>query len=128
MGMQEVLQKKVEARNHWGEAKRNAKKQSPNLQGVELIKGSYEEHSYFKNCLIYCDPPYKGTTSYKAGVFDHDKFWDWCRRMAQKNCIFVSEYSAPEDFNCVWEGKIKTNFASQRKKSTHEAVEKLFTI
>ena len=104
----------------------NAQKQSPNLQGVKLINGSYDEYSDFENCLIYCDPPYEGTTSYKTGSFDHDKFWQWCRDMSKKNVVFVSEYKAPDDFICVWEGEVKTNFASQRDGATHKAVEKLF--
>ena len=108
------------------EGLRNAKKQSPNLQGVKFINGSYDEYSDFENCLIYCDPPYEGTTSYKTGAFDHPKFWDWCRKMSEKNLVFVSEYKAPDDFICVWEGEVKTNFASQRDGATHKAVEKLF--
>ena len=43
------------------------------------------------------------------------------------NVVYISEYSAPEDFICVWSGEIKTNFASQRKEATHTAVERLFT-
>ena len=109
-----------------GYGKRNAKKQSPNLKGVKFINGSYDEYSDFENCLIYCDPPYEGTTSYKTGAFDHPKFWDWCRKMSEKNLVFVSEYRAPDDFICVWEGEVKTNFASQRDEATHKAVEKLF--
>jgi len=113
-------------RNYWHETIRNAQKQSPKLQGVQLIHGSYDEYSDFENCLIYCDPPYEGTTSYKTGAFDHTKFWDWCRKMSEKNLVFVSEYKAPDDFICVWEGEVKTNFASQRDEATHKAVEKLF--
>ena len=109
-----------------GYGKRNAQKQSPNLQGVKLINGSYEEHSDFKNSLIYCDPPYEGTSSYKTGTFDHPKFWNWCRKMSLNNVVFISEYKAPDDFTCVWQGELKTNFASQRKEATHKAVEKLF--
>ena len=75
-----------------------------------------------------CDPPYQGTTGYKTGAFDHDKFFEWCREQAKKNIVFVSEYNAPEDFECVWQGEIKTNFASNRKAATHKAVEKLFKV
>jgi hypothetical protein len=75
-----------------------------------------------------CDPPYKGTTSYKTGTFDHDKFWEWCRDMSKNNVVFISEYEAPDDFICVWQGEVKTNFASQRNEATHNAVEKLFTL
>jgi len=112
--------------NYTSAGKRNAQKQSPNLQGVKFINGSYEEYSGFENCLIYCDPPYEGTTSYKTGAFDHSKFWQWCRDMGKNNTVFISEYKAPDDFICVWEGEIKTNFASQRDGATHKAVEKLF--
>lgn len=113
-------------RNHWDEAKRNAQKQNPKLQGVKFINGSYDEYSDFENCLIYCDPPYEGTTSYKTGAFDNPKFWNWCRKMSENNLVFASEYKAPDDFICVWEGEVKTNFASQRDGATHKAVEKLF--
>lgn len=114
-------------RNYAQEAKRNALKQSPKIQGVDFICDSYENLS-FSNCLIYCDPPYAGTSGYKIGAFDHDKFFDWCRQQAKNNIVFVSEYNAPDDFECVWQGEIKTNFASQRKTATHNAVEKLFKV
>ena len=44
------------------------------------------------------------------------------------NVVFVSEYNAPEDFELVWQGEIKTNFSSTRKSATHNAVEKLFKV
>lgn len=109
------------------QARINALKQTPKIQNVKFICESYENLD-FKNCLIYCDPPYQGTTGYKTGSFDHDKFFDWCRKQAKKNIVFVSEYSAPDDFIEVWQGEIKTNFASTRKKATHNAVEKLFIV
>lgn len=110
------------------EGKRDAIKQSPLIQGVELICDSYENYSGLENCLIYADPPYQNTTSYKTAKFDPQKFFNWCRLMAKKNSVFVSEYSAPDDFLCVWSGEIKTNFASQRNGATHTAVEKLFKV
>lgn len=110
-----------------GYGKRNAIKQSPNIQNVQFICDSYENLS-FENCLIYCDPPDANTSGYKTGAFDHDKFFDWCREQAKSNIVFVSEYNAPDDFECVWQGEVKTNFASTRKKATHNAVEKLFIV
>ena len=105
----------------------NALKQSPKIQSVQFICDSYENLS-FENCLIYCDPPYQGTSGYKTGAFNHDKFFDWCREQAKKNIVFVSEYNAPDDFIDVWRGEIKTNFASNRKTATHNAIEKLFRV
>lgn len=109
--------------------KRNAIKQQPLLQGVGLLWLDYKELIVY-DALIYCDPPYKGTTNYKnKGLFDHEHFFDWCRRMKEKgNSVFVSEYNAPEDFEEVWQGSVKTNFSSTRKEATHQAVEKLFKV
>lgn len=104
-----------------------ALKQSPKIQNVDFICDSYENLD-FESCLVYCDPPYQGTAGYKTGAFDHDKFFEWCREQAKKNVVFVSEYNAPDDFECVWQGEIKTNFASNRKSATHKAVEKLFKV
>lgn len=114
-------------RNYWAETKRNALKQSPKIQNVQFICDSYENLD-FTNALIYCDPPYQGTSGYKTGAFNHNHFFEWCREQAKKNIVFVSEYNAPDDFECVWQGEIKTNFASQRKAATHNAVEKLFKV
>lgn len=110
-----------------GRGKRNAQKQSPLIQGVDFIHADYRELS-FKDSLIYCDPPYQNTSGYKTGGFNHDEFFEWCREQAKNNIVFVSEYNAPDDFNLVWQGEIKTNFASNIKKATHNAVEKLFIV
>lgn len=110
--------------NYTATGKRNAIKQSPKLQGVQLEVGDFRDY-VFVDSLIYCDPPYEGTTGYK-GTFDHPAFWEWCRKMSVDNLMFISEYNAPDDFVCIWEGGVKTNFASQRQGATHNAVEKLF--
>ena len=113
--------------NYCMEGRRNTLKQSQALQTVELIGSSYEDLD-FNNCLIYCDPPYANTSGYKTGAFDHDKFFNWCRKQARDNIVFVSEYNAPDDFLEVWRGEIKTNFSSSRKTATHNAIEKLFRV
>lgn len=117
-----------EGRNYAEKGKNLAIKQSPKIQSVEFICASYND-VIVENSLIYCDPPYQGTTGYKTGAFNHEEFFDWCRQMKSKgNSIFVSEYNAPDDFELVWQGEIKTNFSSQRKEATHKAVEKLFKV
>ena len=118
---------RVGERNFWDETKRNIQKQSCNIQGVKLISKSYKDIQNIKNAVVYCDPPYEGTTGYKTGAFNHVEFWQWCRETAKDNLVFISEYKAPDDFECIWEGVQSTNFASQRTKATHKATEKLFT-
>lgn len=87
----------------------------------------YLELEIPSNSIIYCDPPYKGTTSYKTEKFNHVKFWQWCRdKVKNGHIVFISEYNAPSDFKCVWQGEVKTNFSYQREKASHNAIEKLF--
>ena len=128
-GLARGVNGKGQSRNHALESKNNALGQSPQLQGVRLINCGYSELIFTPahKCLVYCDPPYVGTTSYKTESFDHSAFWQWCRdRSKEGHIVFVSEYSAPEDFYPLWQGEIGTNFASGRKEATHKAVEKLF--
>lgn len=94
------------------------------LTGVELSCCDYQDLEIPPSSLIYCDPPYNGTTTYADGI-DHDKFWEWCRaRSSEGNIVFVSEYKAPDDFMCVWvrehEMRVMPRDNSQRR------VEKLF--
>lgn len=74
------------------------------VHDVEFHAGSYEMWDDAKDCLIYCDPPYKGTATncYHINDFDHDNFWKWCTKMSQKNRVLVSEMSAPEDWKPIW--------------------------
>jgi len=60
------------------------------------------------NNVIYCDPPYANTTKYSSGKFDHAVFWQWIREQSIKCPVIVSEYTAPEDFDCILEIPTKT--------------------
>ena len=106
------------------QSKNNIMKQLPNLQGVNFIHSNYDELEIPSNSIIYCDPPYEGTTKYKD-TFDHIKFWNWCREKSKEgHLIFISEYNAPEDFECVWEGEIINSLNNQA--NIKKATEKLF--
>jgi len=113
-------------RDYVAEAYRNAVKQSPKLNGVLLYHSSYDELYIPVNSIIYCDPPYAGTTKYKD-TFDHDSFWQWCRDKSQEgHKVFVSEYNAPDDFECVWEKE--TTSSLTKDTGSKKAIERLFTI
>lgn len=112
-----------EPRNYTAEAKRNVLKQSKKLAGINFVCNEYDKVTYPKESIIYCDPPYESTTKYKDN-FNHKKFWQWCRDMTLKgHNVFVSEYNAPEDFECIWEKEV-TNSINTKK--THRPIEKLF--
>lgn len=99
-------------------------KQAKNFNGIDFRCGSYIEMDIPQNSLIYCDPPYEGTTAYKEAL-QYKDFWQWCRDKAKEGCIvFVSEYKAPTDFICVKEIVHKTTLD---KNSQYKRIEKLFT-
>ena len=82
-------------------SQRSLLKQLPLIQDVEFHSGSYTQFKP-ENMLIYCDPPYQGTTSYGAvGEFNHEEFWDTMRKWSENNTVVISEYNAPDDFECV---------------------------
>jgi len=112
-------------RDYVAESYRNAKEQSPLLQGVTLIHSEYQDLK-IPLSIIYCDPPYEGTTKYK-GDFNHSLFWKWVREKRNEgHLIFVSEYNAPEDFECIWEKKVNSSLTKET--GSKKAIEKLFTL
>lgn len=117
----------VTPRDMPNEALRNLKKQIPNILDIEFICSSYLDNEFcnLKNALIYCDPPYYNTTKYNIKEFDTNKFWDWCRMMDKNNYVYVSEYNAPEDFECIWEKETTT---SLKVKEHEPRIERLFRL
>ena len=110
-------------RDYVNESYKNALNQSPKLKGVKLVLSSYKELDIPPNSVIYCDPPYENTTSYKD-AFNHSDFWQWCReKHTEGHKVYISEYSAPEDFECVWQKTLTTSFSTSK---SIKAVEKLF--
>ena len=101
-------------------SRENAIKQSVKLQGVILTSCSYDDLEIPNNSIIYCDPPYEGTTKYKNGL-DHSKFWEWCRNKTKEgHKVFISEYNAPIDFECVWEKELSTTLSKSKSKKDKE--------
>ena len=105
-------------------SKQSAVKQSKSIQGVDFICNEYQNLSIPDNSIIYCDPPYAKTTKYKDGDFKHAEFWVKCREWCNDgHQVFISEYSAPEDFVCVWQKEINSGLNTNTSK---KGVEKLF--
>lgn len=116
---------KLGKRDYVAEAYRNAIKQSPKLKGVRLACKNYFDLKIPNNSLIYCDPPYLNTTKYNKSL-DYNEFWDWCRiKYKQGHIIFISEYYAPKDFECIWEKKVVSSLTKDT--GSKIGIEKLFT-
>jgi len=97
------------------QAIRSLEKQRPNLEGITFLHKSFQElpKDKINGYIIYCDPPYEGTTKYKTNAFPHKEFWQWCREMSQHNTVLISEYNAPDDFICIWDKEHKTSLNTQ---------------
>ncbi len=83
--------------------------------------------------LIYCDGPYGNTdcTPFERSnskiQFDINEFWLIMNRWSKmNNIIVVSEFSAPEDWNCIWEKKRKNKINVYESNVQTYFVEKLF--
>lgn len=114
------------ARNHADESKRNILKQAEDIAGIKITNMDYRVLFIPPNSIIYCDPPYANVTEYRA-TFNYEAFWTWVRKMhIVGHQIFVSEYSAPDDFECVWSKK--TNNTLVQNTGSKQGVEKLFKI
>ena len=85
-------------------------KQSPSFMSASLACRDYRSHSPH-GCVVFCDPPYAGTTGYYGSKFDTDEFWKVMRGWAKHNTVFISEYSCPPDFLPVLAFKKKSTLA-----------------
>jgi site-specific DNA-adenine methylase len=108
---------KVTPRDIPSEAIRNIQSQRKNLKGITFKCMNFLDipKDKVKNYLIYCDPPYRGTTEYKTAKFPYDEFCQWCRDMSKDNTVLISEYWMPEDFICIWSKEHKTMLNSNKQ-------------
>jgi len=95
-------------------------------QNVRLFSDDYKNIVIPTDAIVYCDIPYKGTSEYKEGGFNHDDFWEWCRQIAKTNKVYVSEYTAPSDFETVLQWEQKSTLQGGTQKHNNQPKEKLF--
>ena len=116
-------------RDYIKESINNILKQKTLLKDIKFIQSSYESLQIPNNSIIYCDIPYKNTKQYSFSKdFDYDNFWQWCREKAkQGHQIFISEYNAPDDFECLWQQEVKSSLSANGIAGGNKvSVEKLF--
>ncbi len=99
-------------------------KQKPLIDGITFTNMNYLDMVIPSNAVVYMDPPYANTTNYKMS-FDHKIFWNWVREKSKTNPVFVSEYNAPDDFECLIEIPVKTKLD---KNSNYPRMERLFRV
>lgn len=116
-------------RNYDVEAFENVIKQQPELKYIEFLCLDYKSLDIPDKSVIYCDPPYKGSRTFIGeNKINHNEFWDWCRKKTQEgHLVYISEYSAPDDFKCIWSKNVIVSGNNRyNKKLTN--TEKLFVL
>jgi DNA adenine methylase len=113
-------------RNYYDESVRNILKQVKKIKDVSFGHRKYQDINIdnLYGYVIYCDPPYENSTQYGYN-FDHVDFWNWVRKVSKNNLVLISEYNAPEDFECIWSKSLVTTLDKNSRKND---VEKLFVI
>ena len=121
-----VLTTNGKPRDYIKEQINNTLKSLSSLKGIEFVSLDYNDVDIPLNSIVYCDIPYKDTKQYETSKnFDYERFYEWCRKNKGNYKIFISEYSMPSDFICVWQKEI-TNAMNQTK--TYKPIERLYTI
>jgi len=78
------------------------------LKDVEFKHSYYLDYSDYEDCFFYLDPPYKSRSKkykHKNKIplpFESDEFWEFARKLSEKNTVLISEYEAPDDFEEIW--------------------------
>ena len=112
-------------RNYCLNAHNSILKQLNEIRDIKFDCKDYKELE-FDGCLIYCDPPYKDTTKYPIiGEFNTEEFWNVMRNWSKNNTVIISEYEAPNDFECIKEINTKTDIRNRSGKRENR-VERLF--
>lgn len=93
-------------RNYLAESQRATARKAAGLtgEGVVFAHAPYDVWSVDESWVVYCDPPYAGTTSYPGagGAFDHGAFWDVCADWSAAGAlVLVHEYTAPDGWEPV---------------------------
>ena len=60
--------------------------------------------------MLYCDIPYRNTTGYSTGSFNHDEFYSWAVAMKSLgHTVLASEYlhNLPDGWKVVWQHESK---------------------
>ena len=115
-------------RDYQEEAFKNVTKQIEKMKDVLFCNTTFENLNEIlpKESIIYCDPPYEGTSKYKDDL-NHEKFWQWVRELSADFDVYVSEYNAPDDFECIWQKEAKSSLSANGKQGGNKkSIEKLF--
>lgn len=109
-------------------ARRNILREAPTPLRADCVSFlEVEPHAPAYPLVLYCDPPYAGTAGYAAvGKFDHAEFWARAARWSRFCPVFVSEFVAPEGWDCLWSRTAKCRFGAGTSGKGKQKTERLF--
>ena len=111
--------------DYCGQAKRGLLKDLVGIRYATFTCLDYHDVKIPNDAVVYCDPPYAGTAGYSTGDFDNAAFWDYMRQLSKRCDVYISEESAPDDFECIW-SKEKIRTLAKNDNVGCVKVEKLF--
>ena len=97
-------------RNFAMDARNSILKKASKMVGVTSTHGSYKGVVPEPNSMLYCDIPYRNTTGYSTGSFNHDEFYSLAIGMSHLgHTVLVSEYlhNLPDGWKVVWQHESK---------------------
>jgi DNA adenine methylase len=109
-----------------GAARRGVLRKAAGLEGSLIHQRDYREWTPDASTVVYCDPPYAGTTPYTgAPGWQPLAFWGVMEKwVAAGAIVLVSEYTAPEGWDTALEFPVKVSL--RKDSNTLTATEKLF--
>lgn len=111
--------------NYCARAERSLLKDLSGVKSATFTCLDYRDVEIPDGAVVYCDPPYANTTGYTVGQFDTNEFWDYMRQLSKRCDVYISEESAPDDFECIWSQEL-TRTLDYNKSNQPKKVEKLF--
>jgi DNA adenine methylase len=95
-----------------------------------LIRGQWPLGNTFTgNIIIYMDPPYTDCKTNKRSYgsnFDHDEFYESVRQLPKNMRVYISNNSAPEDFECIWTLERESSMKTSKNGTKKIIIEKIF--
>lgn len=119
-------------RNHQAESARAVLKDVSTMKAKSVTEAFWEDALLIRperGDVVYCDPPYAGTTTYNGQQgLDHARFWETVTGWAKAGVhVYVSEYTAPDDWACIWEQPLRSSVRIGSE-DRHIATEKLWKV
>lgn len=89
------------------------------IETVSFTCGSYSDYEYQEGDVVYCDPPYEGTSKDYNSSFDFKSFYDWVA--SRPYPVYFSSYGISDNrFFKIWERNVFCSLSTVERKTKNE--------